>query len=38
MSRAPIGRNKQDYDVLAASVVVGHIMKVTAVPEDAPWV
>jgi hypothetical protein len=27
-----------DYDVLADGVVVGRIMKVTAVPEDAPWV
>jgi hypothetical protein len=27
-----------DADVLAGCVVIGRIMKVTAVPVDAPWV
>jgi hypothetical protein len=33
-----IGQTEDDYDMLADGAVVGRIMKVTAVPEDAPWV
>jgi hypothetical protein len=32
------GWNGDDYDVVAKGIVVGRIMKVTAVPKDAPWV
>jgi hypothetical protein len=35
--RAPIGQTEDDFDVLADGAVVGR-MKVTAVPDDAPWV
>jgi hypothetical protein len=38
VSRARSGETEEDYDILADGAVVGRIMRVTAVPEGAPWV
>jgi hypothetical protein len=35
--RAPIGWNRDDYDVVASGILVGRIFLTPAAPEGRPW-